>query len=631
MLPAEPSTGWRHQTWLWPLVAATTLFLIGNACRWYLYDRATSALEHEVLQGTLNVAQSAVSTLDPAALNDLQRPEMEQSPSYQRNFLPLHRLLSYLHGVRYLYTARLVGDQVVFLVDGTPPGDADRDGVDDHAYLLSPYPETPSELLTCLRDGKPITTPTPYTDKWGTFVSAYVPVTDATGDTVACLGVDLDAKSYVDRISTVHYASMTTTVFLSIVSLVVFFLVRRMMAIQQQHTLATAALVSSLRTSNTELDKARTQAEAANQAKSAFLATMSHEIRSPLHAILGFNRLAQQRAVDPDLRAILKRTDQGAQLLLEVINDILDLSKAESGKIVLESIPIDIEETLQAPFHMATELAREKGLQMTYDIPENIPWVIGDPTRLRQIAMNLLGNAVKFTDQGTVGLHVALENEQTLILQVSDTGIGMPPERIQRLGTPFEQADSTIARKYGGTGLGWSITHTLVALMKGTWSVQSEVGKGTIVTLWFPVTPCQAPIPPPTAAPPEIAGRRILVVDDNPVNQLLATAVLEHWSCMVETATSGREALEKLTRNSRFDVVLMDVQMPELDGLETTRQIRKFPHCARLPIIGVSANGQAEDQTLATAAGMSEYLIKPYTHTALLHALTSALSLPALK
>ncbi|MEN9361425.1 MAG: hypothetical protein RL095_2960 [Verrucomicrobiota bacterium] len=361
-------------------------------------------------------------------------------------------------------------------------------------------------------------------------------------------------------------------------------------------------------------------ARAANQAKSTFLANMSHEIRTPMNGVLGMTALALEETQDEGVRAHLRQIQESAGTLLSIINEILDFSKIEAGQLGLEHIPMKLQEVLKAPLHMARLQAEHKGLLFKVSMPEQIPWVLGDPVRLAQVANNLLSNAVKFTERGSVGfeLEVRCETESRLHLMivVRDSGIGMAADAIANLGKAFTQADSSTTRRFGGTGLGLSITHSLIRMMGGTWEVESHPGSGTCftITLDLPVThevkaePSKAPLSDWRG---RFVGRRALLAEDNKVNQVLARNLLGKLGFEVLLAEDGRQAVA-LSSSERLDIVFMDMQMPEMDGVEATREIRKHHPRGTLPIIALTANAFEEDRQLCLEAGMDGHLAKPF-------------------
>jgi signal transduction histidine kinase len=359
---------------------------------------------------------------------------------------------------------------------------------------------------------------------------------------------------------------------------------------------------------------AQAEAERANRAKSEFLANMSHEIRTPMNAILGLTHLALEADGRPQ-HDYLEKIRQAGQHLYQLLNDVLDFSKIEAGRMELSPAPFAPRALVEQIVGTLAMEARAKRLRLDVRVAPDLPeGLVGDSVRIMQILVNLVGNAIKFTEAGGVVVEVAAprrdEGQVTLQLVVSDSGIGMTPAQQRRIFGAYAQADATVTRRFGGTGLGLSITRRLVELMHGEIRVSSEPGAGSIFTVELPLA--VAPAPAPVAERPALRfdGRRVLVVEDNPVNQLITREILERRGAVVEVADNGRIALERAAAG-RFDLVLMDVMMPEMDGLEATRRLRATPATAALPIIGLTASVDHGDLVACLAAGMNAHVPKP--------------------
>ncbi|MEK6805446.1 MAG: 7TM diverse intracellular signaling domain-containing protein [Pseudomonadota bacterium] len=388
-------------------------------------------------------------------------------------------------------------------------------------------------------------------------------------------------------------------------------------------SLALADRINLERHERARIERERAVAQAATAAKSGFLAQMSHELRTPMNAIVGFTQLALRDRDQRDRH--LARIESASQLLLHLINDILDLSKIEAGKLTLEQQPFDLAVLLNRLQGLFSAQADAKKIRLIF--PQNVPtagrFLVGDALRIEQVLMNLIGNAIKFTDQGEVEVSVQVradhDSQVALEFSVRDTGIGLTAEQQQRLFTPFVQGDVTTAREYGGTGLGLVISRQLVQLMNGRIGLVSRPGQGSRfhfelrfeVTTAAKATPEHAPLSAPWSVRKPLQDARILLVEDNELNRELASEVLREAGAQVHTAGDGAEAVA-IVQAQTFDAVLMDIQMPVMDGSEATRRIRQLPGLARLPIIAMSANAMAEDRTAAIAAGMNDYLTKPF-------------------
>ncbi len=371
-----------------------------------------------------------------------------------------------------------------------------------------------------------------------------------------------------------------------------------------------------------ELRAARLAADTATRAKSEFLASMSHEIRTPMHAVLGLTELILDSTLTAEQRRYLEMVRDSGDVLLALLNDILDLSKIEADRVELEAIPLDLDGLIRSTVNLFAVAAPDRAVAFLVHIGPDVPrFVQGDPTRLRQILMNLLGNAVKFTPQGEIVVSATLdglENDQAVVrLAVRDTGIGIPREKIATLFREYSQLDATTTRRHGGTGLGLAIARHLTHKMGGELTVASEVGRGSEFgfTLRMPIVPA----PPSGATADSMALRsaaaqsrlRILLAEDNAVNQEVAAAMLRKRGHDVTVVDNGLKAVAAATPGA-FDVVLMDIHMPEMDGLAATAAIRQRPGGAGLPIIALTADALAGERERCLAAGMTDYLAKPF-------------------
>ena len=381
-----------------------------------------------------------------------------------------------------------------------------------------------------------------------------------------------------------------------------------------------------------ELAESRDAAEAANRAKSVFLANMSHELRTPMNGVMGMTDLALHRATDPKQIDWLKKSQIAANHLLSVINDILDISQIESERLILEENNLSLAETIDEALYMQGATAQAKGLSLSRDIDPALPCLLcGDAMRLRQIVLNFTGNAIKFSERGQITVRASVAEKDSLSvllrIEVSDQGIGISPEQQARLFHAFTQADGSCTRKYGGNGLGLIISKRLANLMGGDVGVISEAGVGS--TFWATVrlrravegqaaeTPSvnSADATAPSITPREMltrdfCGNRVLVVEDDPLNQEVAECLLEAVGLVPVVANNGLEALE-LARTGSYALILMDMQMPVMNGVEATRAIRQLPGMSAIPILAMTASAFGEDRDTCIAAGMNDHIGKP--------------------
>jgi signal transduction histidine kinase/ActR/RegA family two-component response regulator len=395
---------------------------------------------------------------------------------------------------------------------------------------------------------------------------------------------------------------------------------------------------------------AKEAAEAASRAKSIFLANMSHELRTPMNAIIGMTGLALRHASDPKQKDQLGKVTYASQHLLHVINDILDISKIEAERLTIEHVNFKLGMVLENVVSLVGQRASDKGLRLIIDFPTGLSmqYFIGDPIRLGQILLNLVGNAVKFTENGIVNVSCRCIEENTrdarLRWEIQDTGIGIEPDGLKRLFNAFEQADGSMTRKYGGTGLGLAICKRLVSLMGGEIGVESQVGAGS--TFWFTVLLEKVSDKPDTLMTEsprsgesssgqsaeqrllnEFSGTRILLAEDEPINQEVSRCLLEDAGLMVDLAEDGEVAVA-LAKQNRYALILMDMQMPNLNGIDATRAIRTLPGYEHTPILAMTANAFEEDRQRCIEAGMNEHIGKPVDPDKLYETLLKWLSRP---
>ena len=361
------------------------------------------------------------------------------------------------------------------------------------------------------------------------------------------------------------------------------------------------------------------ESQAAAQAKSEFLAAMSHEIRTPMNGVTGTLHLLAATALDAQQHHYVSVARNSARMLLHLLNDILDVSKIESGRVSLERVPVSLAQLVDGVVSQFGHQTREKGIALKADIDANLPtWISGDPTRMQQIVVNLVSNAIKFTTEGSVTTRVIHKpgdgQAGEVEIAVTDTGTGIAPDALSRIFERFEQADRSTTRQYGGTGLGLSIVRQLSELMGGRVWVESVLGQGSTFRVALPVEACGPPAELDSGVTDQgVAGTalRILLAEDNAINQMIATAMLKNAGHTVRVVPNGREALEAV-QAEHFDLILMDVQMPVMDGPSATRAIRALDDpVSRIPIVALTANSMAGDRETYLAAGMTDYVAKP--------------------
>ena len=401
-----------------------------------------------------------------------------------------------------------------------------------------------------------------------------------------------------------------------------------------QYVVGYATDITPLKKIEKDLKKAKVKAEVSMRIKEEFLANMSHEIRTPMNAILGMSNLLQNLKLDDKNKSYLNGITNSAKNLVVVINDILDFSKMSSDKLILEKIPFNLQEEIEQLKVLFQVRSSEKNINLVFEIDPQIEGLSfeGDALRLTQVLNNLLGNAIKFTTQGTVSFSVVVKSlavdRMMLSFSIKDSGIGIDEEHQEIIFMPFSQADSSTTRKYGGTGLGLSISKRLVRLMGGRLSLKSMVGQGSefYFDLMFPIvqhseSSTDLEIDLENTIPKNF---KVLLVEDNPMNQLYASSILEMYTDKLFVATNGKEAIDVLNNNSRFDVILMDIQMPIMSGKECTKFIRK--NISReVPIVALTANAFKKDKDSYKACGIDGYLSKPFEQEDLLKILHSVL------
>lgn len=528
--------------------------------------------------------------------------------------------------VNDIYTLRkLANGKTALIVDSET--DYDRNGkFEGQRESRTPIGEEYSELdegIEAAFRGESRFNESPTTDRWGTWVSATVPMYGSNGQIEAVLGVDYEAAEWQAAARRGRLIAIgLLAVVLGIIATAVAVIENLRSYLRQRQKM------------EKEILSAKKAAEAASVAKGEFLANMSHEIRTPLNGIIGMVDLLRDTQLTQRQSEFLEVLKESTNSLSALLGDILDFSKIDAGKLSLESQPFSFRECLETAVKLSRYRAENKNLSLEVRIGETIPDVLmGDSSRFRQIISNLVSNAVKFTSQGGIAVEAFLEiaDQETVQIRttVSDTGIGIPRHKLATIFDPFTQSDSTITRRYGGSGLGLAIVNQLVRMMGGRIWVESEEGHGSRFHVTIPFAappPGTALLQVPTTMPRGNFSKklRVLLAEDTPVNQVVTVTILEKRGHEVSVAENGQEVLD-LLRQRDFDMILMDVQMPVMDGLEATRQIRKQETGSnrRIPIIAMTAHALAGDRQAALDAGMDHYLTKPIDRQKLMETLSA--------
>ena len=395
----------------------------------------------------------------------------------------------------------------------------------------------------------------------------------------------------------------------------------------QQLQAHTAHLERAVQERTRAMEEALAAMQEALRAKNEFLAVVSHEIRTPMNGVLGTAQLLQMTEMSEEQQRYVAAIQSSGETLLALINDILDWSKLDSGKVSMDLRPLQLASLVKEVVELLRAQAQKKDLYLDTEIAADVPqWIAGDAHRIKQIVTNLVGNAIKFTQHG--GVRIAIhtqQNDQVLVCQVQDSGIGIAPDGLARLFEKFSQVDTSITRRNGGTGLGLAICRKLVEGMGGTIGVESKRHQGSTFTFRIPLTRAEPPAEKRAPAEDRLktpAGLRILLVEDNAVNQMLALGMLQKLGCKAMLAENGQEALEKIGQG--YDLVLMDMQMPKMDGVTATRAIRQMQLARQPYIVALTANAMESDRQLCLAAGMNDFLAKPFKAVELQEKLSDA-------
>ncbi len=590
----------------------------------------------EISEKAIKRARTIATGLDGEMIKLLRGvPEDIETASYASIKSRMVNLLGVNDEVRFIYLYTKKENKIFFMVDSEPAGS------EDYSPPGQEYTEANDDDYKSFEDETPLITK-PMTDRWGTWVSVLVPIkNNKTGQIIAVLGVDYPASKWNNE---AFYHTFQTGIILFVFSLLLI-----AMYIILANNLGLKASVKKRKQAEKELLKTNrqlenataranrmaVQAKMANEAKSEFLANMSHELRTPMNGVIGMAELMMDSDLDDQQLIYLKTISNEADALLRIINDVLDFSKIEAGKLDLEIIPFNLYHTIEDLASSLAMRAKKKGLELISFLAPDVPELImGDPGRLRQILMNLGGNALKFTHEGEIYIKaekLSLDQDKILLkFSVIDTGIGIPKNKQAKIFKSFSQADGSTTRKYGGTGLGTTISKQLAELMGGNIGIESQPDKGSTFwfTAWFQLHEQKVadsnplPIDLKTIKRERFDNQRkslwILLVEDYPTNQKIAEKHITHSGFNVILAENGRQAVD-IFKRQKFDLILMDIQMPEMDGYEACKTIRKNEKQSsasrtdfkRVPIIAMTAHALSGIIDRCFKAGMDDYLSKP--------------------
>ncbi|MBU1003728.1 MAG: response regulator [Proteobacteria bacterium] len=605
---------------------------VASFALWY-----TQQAETQILADIDARLLSSASTLKLLLSKDFHdRTQDKDSISFEEELVNRERLNAFVRqsGLTYAYTVIEDKGRFYFSAPTVTPEEAEE----LKRWYYYPYLEIPGEFIAAMDGDKPIYLT--YTDEWGTFRSVALPEHSPGGRKyLACS--DFAVPKLETMLHKKRWEAVTIGALFLLFSLPFFILHCRQNTRYSANLKSANALLTRhkeqleqrVKQRTLELQVAKDRAEEAEQAKGRFLAVMSHEIRTPLNTILGMAEVLEAPNLTPRQRRGLENISTAGGHLLELISDILDISRIESGVIELEERPFDLPELMQACSRVVRNAAGAKAEQLGFSMkidPVVAPFRVGDPMRLRQVLVNLLSNAYKFTHRGEIQLTVMSQGDHELHFVVRDTGIGIPPDKLVTIFEDFTQADSTTTREYGGTGLGLSICRKLVEAMAGRLWVESEPGQGSQFHFTLPLLVTDRAQDFPTENKPsptdkDVPAVRVLVAEDLASNYEIIELFLEGTQAQPERAINGREAVEKALSND-YGLVLMDLQMPALDGVAAVRAIRDQEQAQgrpRLPIIALTADARPSRRREALAAGCDEVLTKPLSRAELLAAMTT--------
>jgi signal transduction histidine kinase/CheY-like chemotaxis protein len=633
------------------VTAGLAVWVISSLGLFYIWHAAREAQIDAVRSELRQLARTAATLVNGDLHRTLRSQDQAGSAAHLALLEPLVRFHKATSDIIYVYTAILEHGRVYFVL-GTDylyrvPGDNEPPD-----RIMAPHDTFDPTLRGALERREATVDQEPVKEAVRSYMSAYAPFYDSTGRFVGVLGVDMWVRDLDARIAAIRRAGTGALIAVTLLSILAGVVVVRLSLTAHRARLNNRAVQGRLTRQRRQAEIRAGEAQAAAKAKADFLAVMSHEMRTPMSGVLGFANLLLDTPLNPEQHEFVQTVRRSGDALLTVINDVLDYSKIEAGRMTIERIGVPLREVCEGVRSILKSAAQQRGIavEVAYE-PSLPPHIEGDPVRIRQVLLNLAGNAVKFTERGSVRIAADKIGPDRVKISVTDTGIGIPPEQMATLFQRYAQGESSRTRRFGGTGLGLAISKTLVELMGGEIGVTSSTGAGS--TFWFtlPLVAAQAPhvepSPPPVAAVPAVPapapvqerapplviarartptpsrapshplarqpGSRLLLVEDNFVNQRVALYMLAKLGFEVDVAKNGREAVDKLIATP-YALVLMDCQMPEMDGFEATKLVRDAGSPAldrSIPIIAMTANAFPEDRARALACGMNDFLSKP--------------------